>query len=155
MRATLEEVGGHVALGGVGQEHDDQVTRMVGLGGEHERRVECRSRRRAGQNALLARQTSRTGERLLIADGDYLVDDRAVEHLGNEANADARNVMRASRPAGESTMTAPGISATSCRARATASPMSMPGVSSTTAPRCWSSAMRSVDIVSDMVRMSR
>jgi hypothetical protein len=52
-------------------------------------------------------------------------------------------------------MSAPGSSCTSCAARAIASPIRMPGVSTTSAPRCRSSATRSFDIVSGMVRISR
>ena len=57
--------------------------------------------RDAARNALELRHEARGVEGGLVADRHHLVDDRAVEHLGHEAGADALDLVRARLAAGE------------------------------------------------------
>src|SRR5205823_1202316 len=49
----------------------------------------------AAQDALLPRQPARHLEGRIVVDLDHLVDDAKVQHAGNEAGADALDLVRA------------------------------------------------------------
>src|SRR5213079_3311132 len=99
--STLEQVGGDVALAGVGEEYDDRLAREGGEGGERKGGVQGSAGGDAGDDALLAGKAAGAREGILIGDGDHLVDDRAVQDGGNEPDTDAGHLVGAGRPAGQ------------------------------------------------------
>ncbi len=54
-----------------------------------------RAARDAAEHPLLASQPAGCLERILVADRDHVVDDRDVEHVGDESRTDALNLVRA------------------------------------------------------------
>jgi hypothetical protein len=97
LRRRLVVLGGQarrdVALGVVGQEHNDQSSNSVVPGGDGESGVQRRTRRDAGKNPFLTREPPRAGERVLIRNREYFVEDRAVQDGGDEADPDSRDQM--------------------------------------------------------------
>ena len=90
-----------VALAGVGQHDRDPLALGLGALRDLERGVQRGAAGDAGQHALAARGQARGLERVLVVDGDDLVEQRAVEHRRHEARADALDLVRAGPAAGE------------------------------------------------------
>src|SRR5438128_2301051 len=89
-----------VALAGIGEHGDDALAFAEALrdgeGGE-----DVATRGYAGDQAFLASELLRHLDRLLVADGDELVVDVAVEHRGDETGADALDGVQARLAAAE------------------------------------------------------
>src|SRR5207237_258943 len=82
-----------VALAQIGQHHHDQLAGVLRPLADLHRRVRRRPAANAAQPALLARQLAGHRERVLVGHLHHLVDDADVEHAGDEAGADALNLV--------------------------------------------------------------
>src|SRR5947208_9654897 len=96
-----EERRRHVSLAGVRQDGDDPVAGGLRAPGDLERRPGRRPAGDARQDPLRASQRARRLDRVLVVDGDHLVEELAVEDRGDEARADPLDLVRTGRPTGE------------------------------------------------------
>src|SRR4051812_3851189 len=96
MRRSLrtEERHRDVALSGVGEHRDDPLAARLGTPRELACRPHVRPARDAAEDALDAREVERSVDRVLVAHGDDLVEQVAVEHRRDEAGADPIDAMR-------------------------------------------------------------
>src|SRR5262249_41790041 len=100
-RQLLEERRGHVALAGVGEDDDDVGALALRTRGEDEGGGQRGARRDAAQEPLFAGEAAGVLESVVLRDRDDLVDDRAIQVLGDEAGADALDGVIADFLAGE------------------------------------------------------
>ena len=98
---VVEEDGGEVALAGAGDDDDDELARVFGVVGELEGGVDGGAGGDADQDAFLFGQAAGHGEGVVVGDLDDLVDEVGVEDFGDEAGAEAGDLVRAGRAAGE------------------------------------------------------
>src|SRR5687767_7407916 len=98
-RFRREERSRDVALAGVGENHDDALAAGLVAGRDLHRGPQRRSAGAAGEDALARGDQAGGVERVLVVHGDGLVEQLAVEDRGNEARADALDLVRAGEAA--------------------------------------------------------
>src|SRR5215212_3783680 len=76
------------------RDRDDALAFHLRPGGDFEGDRDVRAGGDAARDALKLGELARGIEGGLVADRDHLVDDRAVQDVGNEAGADALNLVR-------------------------------------------------------------
>ena len=97
----LEQRCGEVALAETGGHGDDHLAAILRLGRQAGGGGNVGARADAAQNAFLAGQAPRPGERLFVGHRLHAAEQAGVEILGNEAGADALDLVRAGLAAGD------------------------------------------------------
>src|ERR1700722_11162175 len=98
---TFEQCRREITFGEVRNDDHDVLVRVLWTTADVDRRRDRGPRRNAHRNALQPRDQPRGVERGLIADGDDLVDDAAIEDGGRETGADPLDFVWTRRAAGE------------------------------------------------------
>src|SRR5208337_5639317 len=96
-----KQFGAQVALAGAGENHYDEPALVFGPGGHRERRKDRGPGGDAAEDALLPGYLAGGVEGRLVAHRDDFVNDPGIEDLGDEAGADALDLMGAGWAAGE------------------------------------------------------
>ena len=94
-RINPRTAGREVAVAGIGEEDDDGLALIFRTLGQLNCCVERRAGGNADQNALFSADEPAVCKRVLVRNGDDLVIDLRVEHIGDKARADALNLVRA------------------------------------------------------------
>ena len=96
-----EEVGAQVAFAGAGQDHDDEFAPVFGAAGHRQGGKDRGPGRDAAENPFQFGHVPGGLEGRLVAHRDDFIDDFGVQDLGDEAGADALNLVGAGLAAGE------------------------------------------------------
>ena len=89
---------GQIAVAGIGQEDDDVLARVLGPLGHLDGRPQGRAGGNADEDALGPADELAGGKRIFVLDRDDLVIDLGVQHVGDEARADALDLVRPATP---------------------------------------------------------
>ena len=98
---VVEEDRGEVALAGVGDDDHDELACVLWVARDLECCMHRRTGRDANQDAFLFGEAARHGERLVVGDLEDLVDQFGLEDVGDEASAEACDLVGAGLAAGE------------------------------------------------------
>ena len=95
MRGSFsKQRGGQITVTGVGQQDDDVLACVLGALCQLDGSPDGSTGRDAHQNAFLVADQAAGGKGVVIFDGDDLVVDLGVQHVGDEACADALDLVR-------------------------------------------------------------
>ena len=97
--------GGQITVAGVGQQDDDVLACVLGTLCQLDGSPDSSTGRDAHQNAFLVADQAAGGKGVVIFDGDDLVVDLGVQHVGDEACADALDLVRTGEVAGSTATT--------------------------------------------------
>ena len=86
--------GGQITVAGVGQQDDDVLAGVLGALCQLDGSPDSSTGGDAHQNAFLVADQAAGGKGVVIFDGDDLVVDLGVQHVGDEACADALDLVR-------------------------------------------------------------
>ena len=101
VRSVREQRGGEVTVAGIREEDDDGLARVLRALGQLHGGMQGRTGGDADQHALFSADELAGGKGVFIGDGKDLVIDPGVEHIGDEARADALDLMCARNALGQ------------------------------------------------------